>query len=278
MELARVFAESGIEFDATLVFIAFAGEEEGLVGAALHAAKAAAEKTPIEAVLNNDIVGGAVGGNGIVNAETLRVFADGPEDSPSRHLARHVRAAAARYVPSHRVELVARHDRFGRGGDHTAFNQHGFTGVRFTEANENYAKQHTVNDTIDGVSFSYLARNARVNAAAMATLALAPPAPVVVNERGLPTLGRDPSGYDARLQWKASPGAVGYRVYWRPAWTPDWAHSALVGNVTEHVMANVSIDDYVFGVAAVAPGGHESLVTAYVNPPRANIQIKTLAP
>jgi hypothetical protein len=276
MELARMFAESGIEFDATLVFIAFAGEEEGLVGAALHAEKAAMERTPIEAVFNNDIVGGAVGGNGIVNGETVRVFADGPEDSPSRQLARHVRAAAARYVPSHRVELVARHDRFARGGDHTAFNQQGFTGIRFTEANENYSKQHTVNDTIDGVSFPYLARNARVNAAAVATLALAPPAPTVVNERGAPMLGRDPSGYDAQLQWKASPGAAAYRIYWRPAWGPDWVHSALVGNVTEHTMPNVSIDDYVFGVAAVGPDGHESLVAAYVNPPRATIQIQTL--
>jgi hypothetical protein len=102
--------------------------------------------------------------------------------------------------------------------------------------------------------------------------------PVVINDRGAPTLGRDPSGYDARLQWKASPGAAGYRIYWRPAWAPDWAQSALVGNVTEHLLPNVSIDDYVFGVSAVGPGGHESLVAAYVNPPRAPIAIKTLLP
>jgi hypothetical protein len=275
MELARVFATSGIDFDATLVFIAFAGEEEGLVGAALHAAKAKAEATPIDAVLNNDIVGGAVGGNGIVNAETVRVFADGPEDSSSRQLARYIRRVAARYMPSHRVELVARHDRFARGGDHTAFNQHGFAAIRFTEANENYAKQHSVDDTLDGVSFAYLTRNAKVNAAAAAALALAPPAPGVLNDRGLPMLGRGTSGYDARLQWQPSPGAESYRVYWRPAWTPDWEHSVLVGSVTEHVMPNVSIDDYVFGVAAVGAGGHESIVAAYVNPPRAAITIRT---
>ena len=276
MELARVFAESGIDFDATLVFLAVAGEEQGLVGSALHAQKAIADKTTIDAVFNNDIVGGAAGGNGIVNAETVRVFAEGPEDSPSRQLARHIRSAAARYVPSHRVELVARHDRFGRGGDHTSFNQHGFTGVRVTEANENYDKQHTVADTLDGVSFPYLARNARVNAAGMATLALAPPAPLLLNERGAPMLGRGESGYDARLQWKASPGALSYRVYWRQGWEPDWQHSVLVGNVTEFLMPNVSIDDYVFGVSAVGQGGHESLVAAYVNPPRGTISIKTL--
>ena len=276
MELARVFAESGLEFDATLVFIAFAGEEEGLVGAALHASRAKAEKATIEAVLNNDIVGGAIGGNGIANAETVRVFAEGPEDSPSRQLARYIRRAAARYMPSHRVDLIARHDRFARGGDHTAFNQHEFTGVRITEANENYAKQHTIDDTIDGVSFPYLARNARVNAAAAAMLALAPAAPDVRTERGAPMLGRGASGYDARLQWRASPGAVGYRVYWRAAWAPDWQHDAFTGNVTEFVLPDVSIDDYVFGVSAVGADGHESLVTAYVNPPRALIDIRTL--
>jgi hypothetical protein len=276
MELARVFAQSGVEFDATLVFIAFAGEEEGLVGAALHANRARLENTRIEAVLNNDIVGGAVGGNGIVNAETVRVFADGPEDSSSRQLARHVRKTAATYVPSHRIELIARHDRFARGGDHTAFNQHGYAGIRFTEANENYAKQHTVNDTIDGVSFPYLARNARVNAAAAATLALAPPAPDITNERGAPALTRGASGYDARLQWKPSPGAAGYRVYWRSAWTPDWQHSVAVGTLTEYVLPDVSIDDYVFGVSASSAEGHESLVSAYVNPPRAPVNIRTL--
>ena len=276
MELARVFAASGIEFDATLVFMPVAGEEQGLVGAKLHAQKAEAEKTVIDAVFSNDIVGGAVGGSGIVNAETVRVFSEGPEDSPSRQLARHIRKAAARYVPSHRVELIARHDRFGRGGDHTAFNQHGFTAVRITEANENYAKQHSVNDTIDGVSFPYLARNARVNAAGVAALALAPPAPVVTNERGAPMLGRDPSGYDAKLRWTPSPGAAAYRVYWRQGWTPDWEHTVTVGNVTEHVLPNVSIDDYIFGVSAVGPGGHESLVSAYVNPPRASTVVKTV--
>ena len=268
MELARVFADSGIEFDATLVFIALAGEEEGLIGAKAHAQKAQADKVIIDAVFNNDIVGNPVGGTGIVDAEAVRVFSAGPEDSSSRQLARHIRRTAARYVPSHQVRLIARHDRFGRGGDHTAFNQHGYAAVRFTESNENYARQHTVADTADGVAPAYLARNARVNAAGVAVIALAPPAPVVIDQRNRPTLDRRPSGYDARLRWQASPAAAGYRVFWREAWTPDWQHELEVGNVTELVLKDVSIDDYVFGVAAIGPGGHESLVSAYVNPPR----------
>lgn len=275
MELARVFGQSGIEFDATLVFIALAGEEQGLVGAKLHAQKAEAEQFVIDAVFNNDMVGNVVGGDGVADAESVRVFSEGPEDSGSRQVARYIQRWAARYVPAHRVRLVARHDRFGRGGDHTAFNQHGFAGVRITEANESYARQHAVEDTAEHVSAAYMARNAQVNVAAVATLALAPPAPKVVSDRGAPTLGRGPSGYDAALRWVASPGAVAYRVFWREAWTPDWQHEVVVGNVTQHTLPDVSIDDFVFGVAAIGPGGQESLVSAYVNPPRAESIIKT---
>lgn len=275
MELARVFAQSGIEFDATLVFIALAGEEQGLVGAALHARRAAEEKVRIDAVLNNDIVGGALGGSGLANTRAVRVFSDGPEDSPSRQVARYIRRVASRYVPGHEVRLVARHDRFGRGGDHTAFNQYGFAGVRFTETQEHYAKQHTIHDTVDGVDPEYLARNARVNAAVAASLALAPPAPGPTTDPACrPALGRGQSGYDATIRWCAVPGAVGYRVVWRDTWSLDWAHERVVGRVTELQLPGVSIDDFVFGVAAIGADGHESLVHAFVNPPRSPIDIR----
>jgi hypothetical protein len=270
-----VLVQSGLEFDATLVFVAFAGEEQGLVGAHLHAQRAVAEKLVIDAVFNNDIIGNSTGGNGTSDAESVRVFSEGPEDSSSRQLARYIHRQASRYIPSHRVRLVARHDRFGRGGDHTAFNQRGFAGVRFSEANEHFGRQHVAEDTPDGVDPAYLARNTRVNVAGVASMALAPAAPVVTNERGAPQLDRQPSGYDARLRWKASPGAVSYRIFWREAWTPDWQFERLVGGVTEVVLPDVSIDDYVFGVAAIGPGGHESLVSAYVNPPRTPVTIET---
>jgi hypothetical protein len=268
LELARVFAESGVEFDATLVFVAFAGEEQNLLGAGRHARRAADSGWVIEAVLNNDIVGGVTAGNGRTDSRTVRVFSDGPEDSPSRQLARYIRETAARYVPAHQVRLVARLDRFGRGGDHSPFTRAGHAAVRFTEAMENYARQHTVNDTPEGVAPEYLARNARVNAAALASLALAPPAPRVTAAGGGPMLGRGRSGYDATLRWARSAGAVGYRVVWREAWVPDWQFSRLVGDASTVTLPDLSIDDYIFGVAAVGPGGHESLVAAYVLPPR----------
>lgn len=264
MELARVFAESGIEFDATLVFMTVAGEEQGLVGSTAHARRMQEQQVPVQALFNNDIVGNSKGGNGIVDGSSVKVYSEGPEDSPSRALANFAKRIAARYLPSHELRLMARRDRFGRGGDHSGFNAVGFAAIGFRESRENYSKQHNANDTIDGVSFPYLAQNARANAAGMAVLALAPPPPEV-RQSGL---SRQPSGYDARLRWTASPGAAGYRIFWRTAWAPDWEHELYVGNVTEFTLANRNIDDHVFGVAAVGPGGHESTISAYVMAPR----------
>ena len=276
MELARVLSQSGIEFDATLVFMCHAAEEMAHFGAVLHAQKMLQQKVPIDAVLNHDIVGGDTGGNGIIDGATVRVYSQGPEDSPSRELARFVQRWGARYVPSHKVRLMARQDRYLRGGDHEAYNRFGFAAVGFREARENYTKQHEARDTFDGVSPPYLTRNARVSLAAAAALAIAPPAPVLVDQSGAPRLSRAPSGYDANLSWTASPGATNYRVFWREAWGPDWQHEMLVGNVTNVVFPNLQIDDHIFGVAAVDAAGHESLVSVYPDPPYPDTPVRTL--
>jgi hypothetical protein len=272
MELARVFAESGIDFDATLVFMCVAGEEQGLIGSGAHARAAREQDIPIQAWFNNDIVGNSHGGNGSLDSATIRIYSEGPEDSASRSLAEFVARVGAQYVPDHRVRLMARADRFSRGGDHSALNAQGFPAIGFRESQENYARQHGPNDTIEGVDFHYLAQNARVNAAGMASLALAPPPPAVfrraANGRAIPTIDRRPSGYDAHLRWEASPGAAAYRIFWRNAWTPDWEHEITVGNVTEYTFPKMNIDDWVFGVAAVDAAGHESSISAYVAPPR----------
>jgi Zn-dependent M28 family amino/carboxypeptidase len=268
MELARVFAESGIAFDATLVFVTWAGEEQGLIGSMAHATALRNAKGVVEANFNNDIVGSSLGGNGIIDGESVKIYSLGPEDSPNRSLARYVQRVAGTYVPSHTIRLMAREDRFGRGSDHSSFTANDFPAIVFREANENYERQHSPDDKLEGMDFRYLAQNARVNAASAASVALAPPAPRVTTGGGTATIGRGRSGYDASLQWQPSPGAVAYRVYWRDAWTNDWQKSQVVGNVTQLLMPNVSIDDYVFGVAAIGADGHESVISAYVSPVR----------
>ena len=278
MELARVMAASGIDFDATLVFALWAGEEQGLFGSRAHALRLREAKVEVEADFNSDIVGNSHGGDGTIDAASVRLYAQGPEDSMARSLARYIETAAALYVPSHKVRLMAREDRFSRGSDHAAFSQYGFPAVVFRESKENFSRQHGSGDTPDGVDVAYLAQNARVNVAAAALLALAPPAPRVVSERNQPLIGRQPSGYDANLRWVGSPGATGYRIYRRTPWTNSWESARTVGNVTQTTVSGASIDDWVFGVAAVGQGGHESLISAYVPRPRTDADIKFAPP
>ncbi len=275
MELARVLSQSGLEFDATLVFIGFAGEEQGLFGARLHAKRALDEGIQIDAVFNNDIVGNIRAGDGQINGTAVQVFAPGPDDSPARTLARYAYRFGKAYMPHHDIRLVGREDRFGRGGDHTPFNYWGFAAVRFTEVMENYARQHTVDDTADGVYFPYLARNARVNMGGVASLALAPEAPNVNSPNGNPRLTRGESRYAAHLEWEPSQGATSYRVFIRDGWSMDWQQVYEVGNVTEYTFEGLSIDEHFFAVAAVGPDGHESLASPYDRPPRVIEEVET---
>jgi hypothetical protein len=284
MELARVMSQR--KFDKTLVFVAFAGEEVGLVGSTLFADKAKKENQRIEAVFNNDIVGNDVAGDGRAQSGLVRVFSEEPADSPSRELARYVRDAAQRYVPAFRAEIIFRNDRFSRGGDHTPFVANGYAGVRFTTPAENLGVQHTPDDTFDRSSPAYTANVARVNAAAAASLALAPPAPDVNREvltgankgRLLPNLSRGKSLYDAVLRWKDSPAEdlAGYLVVMRPTTAAFWEREVFVGKTTEYTFEGLSIDDIVIGVKAIDKDGHESLVSPYIAQvyPRAPIELQ----
>jgi Zn-dependent M28 family amino/carboxypeptidase len=282
MELARVLSQ--YQFEKTLVFVAFAGEEEGLLGSSLYAEKARAANQKIEAVLNNDIIGSDVSGSGRMENRRVSVFSEDPDDSPSRELARYIRDMADRYLPAMRVETIFRADRFGRGGDHTPFNQEGFAAVRLSSPEENFANQHTVTDTFANTSIPYIGLVTRINGAAAASLAWAPKAPVTaqITERDgqkvtTLLLTRGKSRYDAALKWKhENPEAdlAGYVVVWRSTTTPYWEHEVFVGNVTEYSFSDVSIDEMVFGVKAIDKDGNESLVTPYVQAPRAKRKIE----
>lgn len=255
LELARVLSQ--YEFDKTLVFVAFDAEEEGLFGSSLHAQKAKAAAQPIEAVLNNDIIGGDFSANGFRSTHAVRVFSDEPMDSGSRSLARYIKEVGERYVPEMRIDLVYRRDRFGRGGDHTPFHQRGFSAVRFTTPAEHYQNQHTAGDTFENASAPYTARVTRVNAAAAASLALAPKPPV------LGTLGRGTSQYDALPHWQADDSVAGYMLLIRSTLAPFWEREVVVGKTNEYTLKNFSIDDVVIGVRAYNKDGVESLVSAY---------------
>jgi len=280
IETARIL--SGHKFPATIVYGVLSGEEQGLYGGKVLADYAKAQGWRVEVDLNNDIVGGTRGQNGVVDNTRLRLFSEGTrvvetaeeakqrrfeggeDDSASRNVARYAKAVAETYLPNWTVALVYRLDRFGRGGDHSAFNALGFPAVRFTENSEDYRHQHQdlrtqggveYGDTIAHVDFAYLAKVAATNALTAASMASAPPPPANVSISGAVTP-------DTQLSWSAAPGvpADSFRVHWRDTTAPVWTHSRDAGKSNSLTLANVPIDDFVFGVAAVSAEGFESPV------------------
>ena len=281
LEMARVMAK--YEFDATIIFMAVAGEEQRVLGSTYFAEQAKKNNFDIEAMLTNDIIGSSTGGNGVQDPHTVRVFSEGvpsnetpleattrrsvggENDSPSRQLARFIKEVADAYVPRMKVRMVYRRDRYGRGGDHIPFLERGYPAVRFTEPNEDYRHQHQYVRLEKGVQygdlpqfddFSYIANVARVNAAALAALALAPALPknvVVVNRLS----------NDTELKWEANkePDLAGYEIVWRDTTSAVWTNSRWVGNVTSYTMKGMSKDNYFLGVRAVDKDGNHSPVS-----------------
>ena len=292
MECARVMSQ--YEFDATLVFVAFAGEEQGLVGARAMAKRLKDKNQTIEAVLNNDIIGSEVSGNGVIDNRRVLLFSEDPNDSSSRQIARYAKRIGERYFPEMTVDLIFRYDRFGRGGDHSAFNQQAYAAVRMTTPNENFANQHSPTDNYANTSPSYTAKVTRINAAVAASMALAPRSPITTRLTATGATSAPPSagdtevpteprpaatgpglsrggGYDAVLRWELSnpePDLAGFIVLMRSTTAPDWEREIWAGNVKEFTLKNTSIDQVVFGVKSIDREGHESPVSAYVLAPR----------
>jgi hypothetical protein len=281
LEVARVM--SHYKFAATIVFLAVAGEEQGLNGST-HWAQAARERNAdIEAMLDNDIIGSSRSEKGDVDRGVVRLFAQGvpptakpddaqlallraggENDTPPRELARAIRDIAGEYVPSFKVRVIYRADRYLRGGDHLPFLERGYPAVRFTEPAEDYRRQHQdvreekgvqYGDTPDHVDYAYTADVARVNAAALAVLARAPapPAQVQIETARLEN--------DTTLRWapNAEADLAGYRIVWRETTSPFWEHSMDVGRDMNRVtVPGASKDNLIFGLEAFDAAGHAS--------------------
>lgn len=288
LEIARAMVP--YRYHATMVFLCVAGEEQGLLGSTYFAEQAKQNGWRIQCMFTNDIIGNSLGGNGVRDNHTVRVFSEGirsdeteaqarirrsvggEDDSPSRQMARYIKETGEKFVRGMKVTLIARRDRYGRGGDHIPFNERGYAAVRFTEPNEDYRHQHqnvredngvVYGDLPEFVDFPYVANVARINAAALASLAAAPDSPqgVALNTRRLST--------DTDLEWKASaePDVVGYEVVWRETVAPVWTHTRKVGNVTRYTLKGISKDNFFVGVRAVDKAGRRSPV-AFPQPAR----------
>lgn len=292
MEVARVMSTRN--FPSTIIFMAVAGEEQGLNGSTNVAKRAKAENWNIDAMLNNDIVGNTYGmETGLKDNRSIRVFSEGvpstaipsrtdtlaarragiainslvgnggENDSPSRQLARYTKEIGERYVAQLDVKMIYRRDRFLRGGDQTSFLQQGFTAVRFTEMNEDFNRQHQdvrkengidYGDVPDAADYDYIQKVSRMNLSVLANLAIAPAEPQNV---GVITSGLTNK---TALKWEAPKTGkkpAGYYVLMRETISPYWEKKFYVTDTKATL--DYSKDNYFFAVQSVDELGHESL-------------------
>ncbi len=282
LEAARVLAP--LHLHATIIFATFDAEEQGLFGSAHFAQALKTAGTDVQGDLNNDIIGASAGPGGANNPHRVRIFSEAlaagsdivrvnlignENDSASRELARFVRTTGDAYATDLQGVLIARADRFLRGGDHESFNAAGFAAIRFTEPVENFAHQHQnvriengvqYGDLERYVDFAYLARVARYNAANLAQLALGPgrPPDAVIQIKSLTN--------ETTLSWTSVPGAASYEIVRRATTDADWTLATDAGGGTT-ITLPFSKDDWLFGVRAVDPQGRRSVV-AFPTPRR----------
>ncbi len=283
LEAARVLSKR--KFATTIVYAALSGEEQGLYGGKLLADYAKQQGWTVKAVLNNDIVGGTHGSDGLVDDKNVRLFSEGPRadatdktradarrfggenDSPGRNISRFIAELAGSVQGDLAVRQVWRADRMGRGGDQLPFLEQGNPAVRFSVAIEDYEHQHqdlrTENgirygDTIDEMDFPYLAKVTRLNIAALAALAAAPMPPTATADAAVKTW--------TDVTWKPVAGAAAYSVWRRRTDAPEWEAQPMIARTTETSVKLDGLrgDDWILGVRSIAADGSVSPIAAAV--------------
>ena len=280
LEAARVL--SSYSFENSILYVGLSGEEQGLFGGKGLAAYAKEMNWEIIGIFNNDMIGNIKGVDGVIDNRSFRIFSEpvpptetererkarrfygGEVDGISRQLARFVHKTVKTYMPEMNPMMIYRLDRFGRGGHHRPFNDVGFAGIRIMEAHENYTMQHqdirvengiAYGDVIEGVNFEYAKKLTAVNAINLALLAWAPPAVKQLEIGGIVQAA-------AKFRWEKvdDPSVLGYKIYWRDTTSPQWEFSRFVGDVNEHTLKGIVVDNFFFGVAVVGKNGTESPV------------------
>ncbi len=279
LECARIMSKHS--FPATVIFVTVSGEEQGLFGSTFMANKAKAQNMHIEAVLNNDIMGSNNSNQtNIINNTQVRVFSEGlpyfeldkkakmirqlglENDGISRQLARYVKEIGERYVDNLQVVMIYRNDRFLRGGDHTPYVENGFAGVRITEMNENFTRQHQdvriengiqYGDLLQHIDFEYLRKNTALNLSNLANLAKSPARPEAVK------IDVKELGNTTNLNWMPpkSGKVKGYYVMMRETTSAFWQKKIFTEK--QEIILPYSKDNYFFAVQSVGQAGNESL-------------------
>ena len=197
-------------------------------------------------MFTDDIVGGTQGGNGVHEDRTVRVFSEGipsneteaeaktrrsvggEEDGPSRQIARYIQETARRYVPAMKVLLIARRDRYLRGGDISPSTSRASP----PSASPSRTKTTTISIRTFGRKTAssmatcrssmispYIANVARVNAAALGFPCAGPRRAA---ERRACHAAPD-LGHRFGVEGKRRTGHCGYEIVWRETTAATWA-------------------------------------------------------
>lgn len=254
LESARLL--SAHEWNQTIVFVAFAVEEQGRHGSLHFVSQKLIEGWQINATFNYDVVGGRPG-----IPQHLRAISPGEPGSATRELVRYVEFAGTLYMPHFALQYTNAEDRDGRWGDQMSFLHAGIPAVRFTESEEAPNMQHNSSDTWDRIDYNYLAQVTQFNVAVVANMAGAPARPVA------PVIAAmaDPGTYI--LSWLPDPNTAGYAIAFRPLGLDAYPAFRYVNVAESGNVALTNLDptvSYAVSMAAVSANGRMSLFSPEV--------------
>ena len=171
VEVARILAEEG-PYPRSILFVAFSGEERGLLVSAHYTSNAAVPLADTVAMVNLDMVGRLEGGKLIIHGTGTGTGLDGMVD---------------RLVATHGFDVAKDPGGFGPS-DHASFYAkkipvlHVFTGT--------HADYHRPTDTPEKINYDGMSRIARMVAEGVKELARAPQAPAYIEVAGRQSMAR----------------------------------------------------------------------------------------
>ncbi|MCA9918698.1 MAG: M20/M25/M40 family metallo-hydrolase [Anaerolineales bacterium] len=257
LETARVL--SSREWSQTIIFVAFAGEEQNRLGSTHFVTEQLLQGWRFDGMISMDIVGGRPG-----IPQSVRLFSPGPDGSPPRQFARYMNYVANLYVPQFPYTMIDAEDRDGRYSDHISFLQAGIPGVRVTESQEDPNRQHNSGDTAEWIDYNYLRQVTQLAIAALGNAAGGPAQPVA------PSLSpmAEPGAYI--LTWIPDSNAAGYAISFRPVGSEGYPQFRYVNASEAGNVAITGLDSavqYAVSIAGLDGNGRIGLFSSEILTP-----------
>jgi hypothetical protein len=149
------------QFNHTIRFVAFSGEEQGLIGSSHYVEDAYHNNEPIVAVLNADMIGFAPSASDGLKGKIY-------ENDASEWIVTFTKDISQVYADYIDIELTAQGETWG--SDHNSFWEYGYDAVFYAEFNFN-DYYHSAADTVDHMNISYATRFSRLILATLAEMA-----------------------------------------------------------------------------------------------------------